>query len=81
MGRAALRDLASTPPEEFSVGFVSLGAGILLAADLFRRVLSERPVEPTSTMTTFNFVNGGFAQAGLAYDPSCQLQCQARQAI
>jgi hypothetical protein len=77
LGRAALNDLASTPPEEFSVGFVSLGAGILLAANLFRRVLSEQPIERTSTMTTFNFLNGRFAQAGLAYDPNCQLQCQA----
>jgi hypothetical protein len=40
-------------------------------------VLSEQPIERTSTMTTFNFLNGRFAQAGLAYDPNCQLQCQA----
>jgi hypothetical protein len=81
MGRAALSDLASTLPAEFSVGFVSLGAGILLAANLFRRMLSERPFERTTTVTTFNFLNGGFGQDGLAYDSDCQLQCQVRQVI
>jgi ThiF family protein len=40
-GEAALHDLATRAQSEFSAGFVSLGAAVLLAAKLFQRVLFQ----------------------------------------
>jgi hypothetical protein len=58
-------------------GFVSMGAGILLAANLFRGSLSLNPFKGASTGTTLNFIDGGMMQTILPFDPSCELSCQS----
>jgi hypothetical protein len=73
IGRAALMDFVCTPPPEFSVGFVSLGAGVLLAASVFRKLLSGETIPHASGMTTFNFLNGNLGEGKLARDPQCQI--------
>jgi len=76
-GEAALRDFVTRPPAEFSAGFVSLGAGLLLASSLLRSTVFERIAPARDDMNTLNFLNGGFIDAGLAADDSCELACQA----
>ena len=73
LGRAALLDFVSTPPPQFSVGFVSLGSGVLLAASIFRQLLSGVALPQRSGMTTFNFLNGNLGESALARDPQCQI--------
>jgi hypothetical protein len=72
LGRAALMDFVSTPPPEFSVGFVSLASGVLLAASVFRKLLAGETIPHASGMTTFNFLNGNLGEGALARDPQCQ---------
>jgi hypothetical protein len=79
LGRAALMDFVSTPPPEFSVGFVSLGSGVLLAASLFRNLLSGETIPHASGMTTFNFLNGNLGEGSLARDPQCQICSKAAE--
>ena len=79
LGRAALMDFVSTPPPEFSVGFVSLGAGVLLAASVFRKLLSGETVPLASGMTNFNFLNGNLGEGSLARDPQCQICSKAAE--
>ncbi len=78
LGEAALREFATRPTAEFSVGFVSLGAGILLAAALLRSALFSSTAPLRGDMTTLNFLNGGFADAWLAADDGCERKCQLR---
>jgi hypothetical protein len=73
LGRAALMDFLSIPPPEFSVGFVSLGSGVLLAASVFRKLLFVETIPHASGMTTFNFLNGNLGEGTLARDPHCQI--------
>lgn len=73
LGRAALLNFAATPPPEFSVGFVSLGAGVLLAANVFRTLLSPEKTVHSSAMITFNFLNGNLLVSALARDHQCEL--------
>lgn len=74
VGETVLREFATRPPQDFSVGFVSLGAGLLLASALFRHVLFKG--EPNrAEMTNLNFLNGGFIDSGLGADPNCELKC------
>lgn len=73
LGRAALLNFAASPAPEFSVGFVSLGAGVLLAANIFRILLSPEKTVCTSAMTTFNFLNGNLLVSALARDHQCEL--------
>ena len=77
-GEAALRDFATRPTSEFSVGFVSLGAGILLAAALLRSALFSSATPRRGDMTTLNFLNGGLADSWLAADDGCEKKCQVR---
>ena len=77
LGRAALMDFVSAPSPEFSVGFVSLGSGILLAASMFRKLIVVEPTPHVSGMTTFNFLNGNLGESKLARDPQCQLCSRA----
>jgi hypothetical protein len=76
MGEAALRDFATRPPEDFSVGFVSLGAGVLLAATLLRQTLVRDAAPLLRDMTSLNFLNGGLLDVNLAYDDNCERRCQ-----
>lgn len=80
-GEAALRGFVTRPPSEFSVGFVSLGAGLLLASSLLRSTVFQKIAPARGEMNTLNFLNGGFMDAGLAADDSCELACQAQFAV
>lgn len=77
LGESAVRALASSPPREFSVGFVSLGAALLLAANLFRRVVFQ--AAERADMTVLNFLNGGMIDAGLSIDDNCEMNCSIRR--
>jgi len=76
VGEAALRDFASRSAPEFSVGFVSLGASLLLASALFRHTLFADSNSRVADMTTLNYLNGGFSDAGLSADHKCELGCR-----
>lgn len=78
MGEAALRDLATRPVSEFSVGFVSLGAALLLAAKLFKNVVFETKPE-RGDVTALNFRNGGYDDSFLGPDDKCEWGCQQRR--
>ncbi|WP_407112413.1 ThiF family adenylyltransferase [Bradyrhizobium sp. LMG 9283] len=79
LGEAALLDLATRSPGEFSVGFVSLGAAILLASKLFRQVLLGAPSEG-GDVSALNFLNGGLQSSFLAADDHCHWDCKQRRA-
>ncbi|MCK1394302.1 ThiF family adenylyltransferase [Bradyrhizobium sp. 1] len=78
LGEAALLDLATRSPGEFSVGFVSLGAAILLASKLFRQVLFGSPTDG-GDVTVLNFLNGGLQNSFLGADDHCHWGCQERR--
>jgi molybdopterin/thiamine biosynthesis adenylyltransferase len=75
VGEAALRDFATRLPPEFSAGFVSLGAGLLLAAALIREAVfpEERPARAEAT--SLSFLNGKLLDAARAADDDCQMRC------
>ena len=74
LGEAALRDYVVRPPAEFSAGFVSLGAGLLLASTLLRNTIFSADSPVRGDMTTLNFLNGGLGDSWLGADDNCQLQ-------
>ncbi|WP_143106032.1 hypothetical protein [Bradyrhizobium sp. Gha] len=78
LGEAALRDLATRAPSEFSVGFVSLGAAVLLAAKLLQQLLFEKKSK-RGDVTSFNFKNCGYGDSFLAPDEHCEWGCQERR--
>ncbi|MCK1682189.1 ThiF family adenylyltransferase [Bradyrhizobium sp. 147] len=78
VGEAALRQLASRTVAEFSVGFVSLGAALLLAAKLFQQLLFASPAK-RGDVTSLNFKNGGYSDSFLAPDDNCEWGCQRRR--
>jgi hypothetical protein len=77
LGEAALRDFANRPTAEFSVGFVSLGAGILLAATLLRNTVFSATAPRHRDMTTLNFLNGGLSDSDIGADEACEQKCQS----
>jgi hypothetical protein len=76
LGEAALRDFATLPPPEFSAGFVSMGAGLLLATTLLQNTVFSEAGPRRRDMTTLNFLNGGFFDSGLGADDACEQKCQ-----
>jgi len=76
LGEAALRDFATLPPPEFSAGFVSLGAGLLLATTLLQNAVFSEAGPRRRAMTTLNFLNGGFLDTGFGADDECDQRCQ-----
>ncbi len=72
LGETALNDFATRSPGEFSVGFVSLGAALLLSSALFRHTLFARRAPKRGDMTTLNFLNGRTMDSGLGVDDRCQ---------
>jgi hypothetical protein len=78
LGETALMDFAIRPTSEFSAGFVSLGAGLLLAAAMLRSTLFSSTAPRRGDMTTLNFLNGGLADAWLGADDTCEQKCQVR---
>jgi hypothetical protein len=79
LGEASLKDFATKPPTEFSVGFVSMGAALLLASRLFREVLFSAQAPTRDDMTTLSYLNGGLTDANLSVDENCEKRCQGRQ--
>jgi hypothetical protein len=79
LGEAALRDYVVRPPAEFSAGFVSLGAGLLLVSALLRNTIFSVDPSVRGDMTTLNFLNGGLGDYWLGADDNCQLNCQAKR--
>ena len=77
-GEAAIRDFAIRPPPEFSAGFVSLGAGLLLATALLQKTVFFDTAPQRLDMTTWNFLNGRVADSGLGADDACEQRCQTR---
>jgi len=78
LGEAALKDLAVRPPSEFSAGFVSLGAGVLLASALLRSTVFSANAPGHRDMSTLNFLNGELGDAYLGADDTCEQKCQSR---
>jgi hypothetical protein len=78
LGEATLRDFATRPSPEFSVGFVSLGAGLLVAATLLRNSIFQGTAPPQDSMTSFNFLNGGMLAVALGADETCEQKCQSK---
>ena len=78
VGETALKAFAIQPPALFSVGFVSLGAALLLAYTILRETVFADTAPPRFDMTILNFLNGGLMDAGLASDPACEWGCQRR---
>jgi hypothetical protein len=71
LGETAVRDFATRQQSDFSVGFVSLTSGLLLAATLLQRTTFAAEAPLRREMTTLNFLNGGFMDARLAVDDTC----------
>jgi hypothetical protein len=69
-GESILREHA-VAVREFSVGFVSLSAGVLLACDLFRRLLLSETCTDHQTMTSISFLNAKMGTSALSVDPNC----------
>lgn len=80
LGEAALRDLATRARSEFSVGFVSLGAAVLLAAKLLQQLLFDKKPK-LGDVTSFNFKNCGYGDSFLAPDEHCEWGCQERRRV
>jgi hypothetical protein len=78
LGEAALKDFATRVPPQFSAGFTSLGAGLLLGAALLRSTAFTEGTLRPSDMGTLNFLNGGLLATPFAADDVCELQCQVR---
>jgi hypothetical protein len=72
LGETALKDFATRSSGEFSVGFVSLGAALLLSSSLFRHALFAGKAPKRGDMTTLNFLNDGTMDSGLGVDDHCQ---------
>jgi len=75
LGETALKDFATKPNPEFSVGFVSLGAALLLSATIFKQLIPEISSSPVADQVTLNFLNGGFMETGMGFDKNCELKC------
>jgi hypothetical protein len=81
VGESELRAHATQLGQQFSVGFVSLGAGVLLASELFKRLLFPDDHIGQQSMTIINFLNGKIGSADLSIDPNCALRCGQYRAI
>jgi hypothetical protein len=74
LAEAALKDFATRPPPQFSAGFTSLAAGVLLTAAVLRSTAFASLAYPCSDMVTVNFLNGGLIATGFGADDACGLQ-------
>jgi hypothetical protein len=77
IGEAALNDFATRAPAQFSVGFVSLAAALLLGAALLKHTVLKSPFH-YSEISILNFLNGGRADENLGSDDKCEWKCQER---
>jgi molybdopterin/thiamine biosynthesis adenylyltransferase len=79
LGETAVREFATRGAPEFSAGFVSLGAALLLASKLFLQLEKPRSGPRRGDMTALNFQNGGYLDSYLAPDEFCEWGCQQRR--
>jgi hypothetical protein len=79
LAEGAFKDFATRPPPQFSAGFTSLGAGLLLGATLLRTSLFQGIAPKSSDLTTLNFLNGGMMGSALGADEACELRCLKRK--
>ncbi|WP_194473433.1 ThiF family adenylyltransferase [Bradyrhizobium sp. CCBAU 51753] len=78
LGEAALRNLATRAPSQFSVGFVSLAAALLLATKMFQVILWNGAPN-RADVCSFSFMNGGLGDSFLGPDDACEWGCQERR--
>ena len=78
LGEAAVREFATRPPPQFSAGFVSLGAALLLAATIVRNAIFKSSAPRVNDLFTLNFLNGRMLDTGFGADDNCELHCQAK---
>ncbi|HJU08320.1 MAG TPA: ThiF family adenylyltransferase [Rhodanobacteraceae bacterium] len=79
IGEATLNNFATRPPTQFSAGFVSLGAALLLGARLLQQTVLKNQCQLLNEITTLNFLNGGRVNTNLAADDQCEWGCQERR--
>jgi len=70
-GEDAINKLATDRPAEFSAGFVSLAAALLLASNLFRDLFFADIAPPRLSMITLTFLKGALERGDLAVDDHC----------
>lgn len=80
VGESELRALALQSSPQFSVGFVSMTAGVLLACALLKLSIFDQSDEYASPMTAFSFWNGRLQPSTLSIDAKCQLRCDTHRA-
>lgn len=80
LGESALKDYATQLPPEFSTSFVSLGAGLLLAAALLRGTVFSGSAPSRRDMCTLNFRNGGFCRCRSRRGPRMRVELSAQTA-
>lgn len=76
-GEKAITDLARPPPA-FSVGFVSLAAGLLLASNLLRDLAFAADAPAQRSMISLPFLTGDLDQSDLSIDDHCEQRCADR---
>jgi len=79
VGESELRAFALQGSPQFSVGFVSMMAGVLQACALLKLSVFDQPDEYTSPMTAFSFWNGRLLPRKLGIDPRCQMRCETHR--
>lgn len=79
VGESELRALALQGSPQFSVGFVSMTAGVLLACSLLKLSIFDQSDEYESPMTAFSFWNGRLQPSTLSIDATCQLRCDTHR--
>lgn len=75
VGETQINAIATLRAPEFSVGFVSLAAGVMLAANLVKATCHAAENAPPSGMASFSFLHGRFDHAELSVDNDCALNC------
>lgn len=80
VGESELRALALKGSPQFSVGFVSMTAGVFLACALLKLSIFDQSDEYASSMTAFSFWNGRLQPSTLSIDTKCQLRCDMHRA-
>lgn len=81
VGEAELKAFAIQEAPQFSVGFVSMTAGILLASSLLKLSVFDSSSEYAAPMTAFSFWNAQLRPSSLSIDESCSLSCNKKRPL
>jgi hypothetical protein len=81
VGEAEFKAFALQGPPQFSVGFASMMAGILLASSLLKLSIFHVSSEYIAPMTAFSIWNGRLRPSSLSIDANCSLSCDERKTI